>query len=228
MLVMNWMSARLVSVGPRATLGEALQLAEDYQVKRLVVMEGDELVGVVTDRDLKRADASAVQPPPAGELERLRAEIKVADIMTPDPHTVHVHDTLEEAALLMLERRVGGVPVMDHDGRAVAVLTQSDVFRALISLTGVARGGIQFSLEMEDQPGSLRKAADAIRSHGGRVVAILQSYDRVAPGWRRVFMRAKNLRREELPALKRDLESLGHLRYLLDTTQHTREILEGG
>jgi acetoin utilization protein AcuB len=228
MLVMNWMSARLVSVEPRATLGEALQLAKDYQVKRLVVLQDGELVGVVTDRDLGRADASAVQPPPAEELERLRREVKVADIMSPRPITVHVHDTLEEAALIMLERRVGGLPVVDDQGRVLAVITQSDVFRALISLTGVARGGVQFSLEMEDQPGSLRKAADAIRSHGGRIVAILQSYDRVAPGWRRVFMRAKNLRREELPAVKRDLEALGHLRYLVDTTQHTREILEGG
>lgn len=224
MLVVNWMSARLVSIDPDATLGEALQLTKDYQVSRLVVLENGKLVGILTDRDLKRADASEAMPPPPEELKRLHEQIKVRDIMTPNPHTAHIHDTLEEAALTMLQRRVGGLPVLDDEGNVVSVITQSDVFRALISLTGITRGGVQFSLEMEDAPGSLKKAADTVRSHGGRVVAILQSYDRVAPGWRRVFMRAKSLDRSQMEQLKEELKALGHLRYLIDARENTREI----
>jgi acetoin utilization protein AcuB len=225
MLVVNWMSTRLVSIEPGASLGEALQLTKDYQVSRVVVVENDKLVGILTDRDLKRADASEAMPPPAEDIKRLHDQVKVRDIMTPNPYTVHIHETLEEAALTMLQRRVGGLPVVDDDGIPVAVITQSDVFRALISLTGATLGGIQFSLEMEDVPGSLRKAADAIRGHGGRIVAILQSYDRVAPGWRRVFMRAKGLDRSKIDSLKDELKSMGHLRYLVDDREHTREIM---
>ncbi len=224
MLVANWMSSRLVSIGPEATMGEALQLTEDYQVSRLVVLEEGKLVGIVTDRDLRSSNASEAMPPPRREVEHLRHTVKVREIMTPDPYTVHIHDTLEEAALTMLEHRVGGLPVVDDNGTVAAVITQSDVFRALISLTGVTQGGVQFSLEMEDVPGSLKKAADLTRAHGGRIVAILQSYDRVAPGWRRVFIRAKGLDRSRLDQLKEGLQALGHLRYLVDSRHHTREV----
>lgn len=224
MLVVNWMSARVVSIDPGASLGEALQLTKDYRVSRVVVLENGKLVGILTDRDMRSADASEAMPPPAEEIQRLHDQVKVRDIMTPNPYTAHIHETLEEAALTMLQRKVGGLPVVDDDNNVVAVITQSDVFRSLISLTGVTEGGVQFSLEMEDIPGSIRKAADIIRSHGGRVVSILQSYDRVAPGWRRVFMRAKGLDRSQMEQLKKELKELGHLRYLVDNRERTREI----
>lgn len=224
MLVVNWMSTRLVSISPEASLGDALQLTKDYRVSRVVVLDKDKLVGILSDRDLRSANASEVMPPPEEELKRLHSQVKVRDIMTPNPYTVHIHETLEEAALTMLQRKVSGLPVVDDDNNVVAVLTQSDVFRALISLTGVSSGGVQFSLEMEDIAGSIRKAADAIRNHGGRVVSILQSYDRVGPGWRRVFMRAKGLDRSQMDQLKQDLKALGHLRYLVDNRERTREI----
>jgi acetoin utilization protein AcuB len=224
MLVANWMSPRVVSIEPEASLGEALQLTQDYRVSRVVVLENDEMVGILSDRDMRSANASEAVPPPAEEIERLHAQVKVRDIMTPNPYTVHMHETLEEAALTMLQRKVGGLPVVDDGNKVVALITQSDVFRAFISLTGVTDGGVQFSLEMEDLPGSIRKAADAIRSHGGRVVSILQSYDRVAPGWRRVFMRAKGLDRSKMDQLKKELKDIGHLRYLVDNRERTREI----
>lgn len=224
MLVANWMSARLVSIGPDASLGEVLRLTEDYQVSRVVVVEDGKLVGILTNRDMRSAQPSTAMPPPAEEIERIYAEVKVRDIMTTNPYTSHIHETLEEAALTMLQRKVGGLPVMDDDNNVVAVLTQSDVFRALISLTGAAEGGVQFSLEMEDLPGSIRKAADAIRKYGGRIVTIMQSYDRVAQGWRRIFMRAKGLDRSQMESLKEDLKAMGHLRYLMDSRERTREI----
>ncbi|MFH2127249.1 MAG: CBS and ACT domain-containing protein [Pseudomonadota bacterium] len=224
MLVVNWMSTRLVSIDPDASLGEALQLTRDYRVSRVVVVENGKLVGILTDRDLKRADASEAAPPTAEEIKRLHDKVKVRDIMTPNPYTAHIHETLEEAALTMLQRKVSGLPVVDDDDNPVAVITQSDVFRALISLTGVTQGGVQFSLEMEDVPGSLIRVADVIRENGGRVVAILQSYDRVAPGWRRLFIRVKGLDHAQLGPLKEQLKSLGHLRYLVDSQEHSREI----
>jgi acetoin utilization protein AcuB len=224
MLVANWMSTRLVKISPEASLGEAIQLTGDYQVSRVVVVEDDKLVGILTNRDIRSAKPSDAMPPPQEEIERLYAEIKVRDIMTPHPYTSHIHETLEEAALTMLQRKVGGLPVMDDDNNVVAVITQSDVFRALISLTGVAEGGVQFSLEMEDIPGSIRKAADAIRDHGGRIVSIMQSYDRVGQGYRRVFMRVKGLDRSRKEQLSEELKTMGHLRYMVDNRERTREI----
>ncbi len=224
MLVANWMSTRLVKIGPEASFGEVLQLTEDYRVSRVVVVDNGKLLGIISNRDIRSAKPSSAMPPPAEEVERLYAEVKVRDIMTPNPYTAHMHETLEEAALTMLQRKVGGLPVVDDDNNVVAVVTQSDVFRALISLTGVTEGGVQFSLEMEDLPGNIRKAADAISDHGGRVVAILQSHDRVAQGWRRVFMRVKGLDRSQKEQLKEELKTLGHLRYLVDNRERTREI----
>lgn len=229
MLVINWMSTRLVSVDPEDSMSHAIRLIKENHIGRLPVIDKQgALVGIVSDKDLKRAGASDATALEVHELAYLLSRVKVKDIMTPNPKTVHIYDTIEEAALLMLENKISGVPVVDDEGLVVAMLTQSDIFRALIALTGVTRGGVQFALDLPDQPGSIKEAADIVRKYGGRMVSILSSYDRVAEGRRRVYFRMKNIDRSKLVQIKEDLSTVGVLLYIIDAREHTKELLAVG
>ena len=228
MLVVNWMSTRLVSVAPGDSMSHAMRLLKENHIGRLPVIENGRLVGIVSDKDLKLAGASDATALEVHELAYLLSRVKVKDIMTPKPITVHMHDTIEEAALIMLESKISGVPVVDDAGTVVAMLTQSDIFRALISLTGVTRGGVQFALDLRDEAGSIKQAADVIRKYGGRMVSILTSYDRVAEGRRRVYIRMKAVDRSKLMQIKDELSQVGVILYILDSREHTKELLALG
>ena len=106
----------------------------------------------------------------------------------------------------------------------VGTITQTDLFRVLISLTGVAKGGIQFGLQIEDRPGSIKEVADVIRKFGGRMVSILSSYDQVPEGYRKVYIRMRNIARSELQKLIQELESTAGLLYMVDHTENNRKI----
>ena len=228
MLVINWMSTRLVGVDPDDSMSQAIRLLKENHIGRLPVIKEGKLVGIVSDKDLKRAGASDATALEVHELAYLLSRVKIKDIMTPKPKTVHIYDTIEEAALVMLENKISGVPVVDDSGAVVAMLTQSDIFRALISLTGVTRGGVQFAVDLPDEPGSIKQAADVVRRYGGRMVSILTSYARVAEGRRRVYFRMKSIDRSKLMQIKEELSQVGVLLYVLDSREHTKELLALG
>ena len=228
MLVVNWMSTRLVGVDPEDSMSHAMRLLKENHIGRLPVIKDGRLVGIVSDKDLKRAGASDATALEVHELAYLLSRVKVKDIMTPKPITTHMYDTIEEAALTMLESKISGLPVVDDSGAVVAMLTQSDIFRALISLTGVTRGGVQFALDLSDEAGSIKRAADVIRKYGGRMVSILTSYDRVAEGRRRVYIRMKAVDRSKLMQIKEELGQVGVILYILDSRENTKELLALG
>ena len=80
----------------------------------------------------------------------------------------------------------------------VGIITQSDVFRAFVNITGIYKGGVQFAFSLDDKPGSIKEVADTIREHGGRIVSILSSTDMAAEGSRNVYIRIRDMAPEEL------------------------------
>jgi acetoin utilization protein AcuB len=144
--------------------------------------------------------------------------------MTKEVITVPPDFTVEETAQVLLKNKISGVPVVDASRRLVGVITQADVFRVLISLTGADNGGIQFGFQVDDRPGSIKEVADIIRRYGGRMVSILSSYDGVHEGYRKVYIRMRSIERSELQHLIQELESTGGLLYMVDSTEDNREI----
>lgn len=229
MLVQYWMSRGLVTIDPEESMSQAIRLMKDHHIGRLpVVDKKGRLVGILSDRDIKRASASDATTLAVHELAYLLTRVRVKDIMTAHPVTISPLDTVEEAALVMLERHVSGLPVVDEAGKAIAVLTQGDIFRALISLSGVTAGGVQFAMDLPDRPGSIKDACDVIRAHGGRIVSIFTTQDRAAEERRRVYVRARSLDRARLMALKEELKGVGELLYILDSRQRTKELISPG
>ena len=94
----------------------------------------------------------------------------------------------------------------------------------MISLTGVGKRGIQFALQIEDRPGSIKDVADVIRKYGGRMVSILNTYERVLEGYCKVYIRNYDIERSKLPQLKEDLKNKATLYYMVDQKENRREI----
>ncbi|MDY6880802.1 MAG: CBS and ACT domain-containing protein [Desulfatiglans sp.] len=224
MLVKNWMSKTVITIDANDSLQNAVKLLKEYNIRMLPVMKRDKLVGIVTDRDAKRASASDATTLEVHELLYLVSKIKVEDIMTKDPVTVPFDYTIEETAAILLKEKISGAPVVDHEGQVVGTITQSDIFKALISLTGVGPRGIQFALQVEDKPGSIREVADVIRGYGGRMLSILSTYENVPVGYRKVYIRMYGVHRDDLSELKEDLREKGTLLYMIDHREGKREI----
>jgi len=224
MIVSKWMSKKVVTIDVNDSMQDAMKRMKQNDIRMLPVVKKGKLVGVVTDRDLKRASASDATTLDVHELLYLVSKIKVQDVMTKNAITVPQNYTIEETAEVLLKHKISGVPVVDQNGQLVGTITQTDLFRVLISLTGVGKGGIQFAFQLEDRPGSIKEVADIIRLYGGRMVSILTSYDGVPEGYRKVFIRMHSIERARLQQLKEELSYKAALIYMVDHRKNIREI----
>ena len=224
MLVKNWMSKEVKTINVNNSMIDATRKLKEHHIKMLPVMKKDKLVGIVTDRDLKRASASDATTLEVHELLYVLSNIKVKELMTKDPVTVPPDFTIGETAELLLEKEISGVPVLNQKGEVVGVITKADIFRALISLTGLKSKGTQFAFELEDRPGSIKEVSDIIRGYGGRMVSILTSYDRAKEGHRKVYIRMYGVDRPQFQQLKEELREKANLLYMVDLRENKREI----
>ena len=224
MLVKNWMSKNVITIDADDSMQEVIKLLKENKIRRLPVIKKGKLVGIVTDRDVRQASASDATTLDIHELIYLISKIKVKDIMSRDPITVPPDFTVEETAEVLLNNRISGVPVVDHLGNIVGIITQSDLFRVLISLTGVGSRGIQFALLISDKPGSIKEVADIIRAYGGRMVSILTSYDGVSDGFRKLYIRMHSIERSQLLELQEELIKVAGLIYMVDHCENERKI----
>jgi acetoin utilization protein AcuB len=223
MLVKNWMSKPVITIDADASMNDAIKLLKNHNIKMLPVMEKGKLVGIVTDRDLKRASASDATSLEIHELLYLISKIQIREIMTKNPIMVPQDYTVEETAEILLKHNISGVPVVDQYREVVGTITQNDIFRILISLTGAEKKGIQFGIEVEDRPGSIKEVTDIIREYGGRMASILTSYDKAPEGYRRVYIRMYGIDRFKINKLKEAIEEKASLLYLVDRREVHRE-----
>jgi acetoin utilization protein AcuB len=223
MLVKNWMSKPAVTIDANDFMNDAIKLLKHQNIKMLPVLEKGKLVGIVTDRDLKRASASDATALEIHELLYLISKIKIKEIMTKNPITVPQDYTVEETAEILLKHNISGVPVVDRFRDVVGTITQNELFRILISLTGAEKRGIQFGVEVEDRPGSIKEVTDIIREYGGRMASILTSYDMAPEGFRRVYIRMYGIDRFKINKLKEAIREKASLLYLVDRREVHRE-----
>lgn len=128
-----WMSAPPVTVNLAAPLSEALALMRDHDIRRLpVVIDTGELRGIITQGDIRGADLLRLGGVDPGDIADVLRRVKVYEVMTADPVVVTPQTGLREAALLMIEGKIGGLPVVDEYHTVVGIVTESDLFEALV------------------------------------------------------------------------------------------------
>ncbi len=214
MLVKDWMSKNPITITDETSMMKAIHLMKQNRFRRLPVLQEGRLVGIVSDRDLKEASPSKATTLDVHELYYLLSELQVKDIMTRDPITAAPDDTVEHAAQIMLENTISGLPVVDDQGEVVGILTQSDVFRAFMHITGILQGGVQFALRLEDKPGLIKEVVDLLRSKGARFVSLLTSYTTAQEGYRDIYLRVKNLSPEAIEAAEKELATPHEVLYV--------------
>ncbi len=224
MLVKNWMSKTVITADADDSIHDAMKLLKTHKIRMLPVIKKSKLVGVITDRDIKRASASDATTLSVHELNYILSKVKVKEIMPDRLITVPFDYTVEETAGVLLENKISGVPVIDHDGRVVGTITQTDLFKVLISLTGVGNRGVQFALQLKDRPGYIKEVSDIIREDKGHIVSILSSNEQVPEGYRNVYIRMYGVDRSKLPQLIEVLKEKAILIYMVDHEANTREI----
>jgi len=217
LLVKYWMSKPPITVDVKAYLKEAGGILKKNKIRQLPVMENGKLIGLLTDKDIKRAAPSEVTRfEHITELYDMISHIKIKDIMTRDPVTIPVDYPIDKAARVLLDSRLSGAPVVNEEGELVGVITQTDIFRVLVSFTGVDKPGIQLAFELEDRPGSIKEVTDIIRKYGCRMFSILTNYKFAKEGYRLVFIRVSECAWEKLEHMEKELKATADLLYVGD------------
>lgn len=151
-----------VTITPDTPVMDALRIIKERNFRRLPVMENGQLIGITTRKDLKDAMPSKATTLSVWELNYLLSKLTVSEIMARPVVTAAENEYLEDAALRMLEHRVGGLPVLNDAGRLTGVITTRDILEAFTNILGMREGGQRLTLEMSDVPGSLAAATSAI------------------------------------------------------------------
>ena len=211
MLVKDWMTGEVITVNEDVSIMKASKIMKEKGFQHLPVMKRGRLVGIVSDRDLKEAHPSKATTLDIHELYYLLDKLKVEKVMSKNPHTVGTDETTEKAAALMLKHDISALPVVDQKGDLQGIITKGDVFRAMVSVSGIYQAPLQLCVEIEDRPGSIRKVTEVIRAHGGRMVSMITTYEQAPKGFRHLYIRTKDVKDEE--ALFAELKSKFKLIY---------------
>lgn len=172
MQVADRMKGEAITVTPQTTVMEAVRLLTENRIRHLPVVEGKRVVGIVTDRDLKRVAASPAIP--------------VSGVMSKPVVTVKPETLIEEAAQLLVAHKIGGLPVVEED-RLVGILTETDVLEAFVELVGIQRRTTRLEIAVERRPEALQALGEALQAQGGDIVSIVTGR-RPGPGGKEVLV----------------------------------------
>jgi acetoin utilization protein AcuB len=172
MFVGDRMTPRPVTVTPDTSVEQALHLMRSEKVRRFPVLNKQgELVGIISEKDLLYASPSPATSLSIYELPYLLSKIKIGDLMTSDVITVTEDTPLEEAARIMADSKVGGLPVV-RDGKLVGIITETDMFKVFLELFAAREEGIRVTMLVPGEKGTLAKIAGAIAEMGGNILAL--------------------------------------------------------
>jgi len=208
------MTLDVVSADENTSLIHISKIFEENDIRHLPITRKGKLVGMITDHDVKEVYPSRSTTLSAHDLYHLLSEMKAKDVMKSDVITIRLDQTMEFAAVKMLEHRVTGLPVVTEKGELMGIISQGDVFKVLIAITGIYERGVQFAFNLEEKPGSIKEAADVIREWDGQIVSILSVTDTADEGYRHVFIRIKEIPEKDLKEMTQKLEKNFMLLYV--------------
>lgn len=169
--VQLWMTPEPVTVGPETSIAEAARLMARHRIRRVPVVDGPRLVGIVSELDVARAFPPDVNPFSA-VVEPRPGDHTIGDVMTAHPVTVDPTTPIDDAAALLREHRIGAVPVVVGT-RLVGILTESDVFRAFTELLGVGRRSVRVTFDVSDDEDVLGLVETLARRHRLRIASVI-------------------------------------------------------
>jgi acetoin utilization protein AcuB len=173
LLVKDRMSKSPITIKRDDSFQTALNLLRQGGVRHLPVLEGKKLVGILTDRDLRQASPSPATSLSIYEIKYLLNKIVVEDLMVKDVITVPAATTIESAAKLLYEHKIGALPVVDEKEELLGIITETDILETFVEATGLGEPSSRIEVEMEDKPGALAKVAQLIKKHDVNIISVM-------------------------------------------------------
>jgi acetoin utilization protein AcuB len=206
MYVKDWMTTHPVVVSPETPILEAQRIMRQRKIRRLPVVKGSKLVGIVTYRDIIEASPSSATTLSIHELHYLLSKLTVGEIMAKELVVVSPNDTAEHAVLLGAEKGVGALPVV-HKGKLIGIATEADIVRAYLTMLGAKEDLIRITLKDVDVGrGTLREIAQVVEDAGAELVSIF-SIPQKASDLRMVVIRARGKDKDKV---EKALKSKGY------------------
>ncbi|MGD8519178.1 MAG: CBS and ACT domain-containing protein [Anaerolineae bacterium] len=172
MLVRERMSTKPVTITADVPITEALRVMRENQVRRLPVLDPDgRLIGIVSEKDLLYASPSPATSLSIYEMHYLLSNLKVEELMTTDVITVTPDVPLEEAARVMADNKIGGLPVVEGN-MLVGIITETDIFKLFLELLGAREQGLRLTIEVPERKGEIARLTTKIAQLGGNILAL--------------------------------------------------------
>ena len=173
MFVKDHMASPVITVTPDTPFQDALKILRDKGFRRLPVVGKDgKLVGIVSERDLLYASPSPASTLSVWEMNYLLSKITVEKVMTANVITTTPNATLESAAYTLTIHKFGGLPVVDDNGVPVGIITETDIFKALVEIFGGGQTGLRLTMHVPNGKGVLARLAQAVFEHNGNIISV--------------------------------------------------------
>lgn len=197
------MSQPVITASPDTPFQDALNLMREKKIRRLpVVDKGGRLVGIVVEKDLLYASPSPATSLSVFEIHYLLSKIKVKDVMTRRVITVREDCPLEEAARIMIDNRIGSLPIM-RGNELVGIITETDIFKVFAEALGGRRPGLRVTMQMPERKGMLAEITGTIAGLGGNIIS-LATFWGDDPAHRQITVKLEGLSGDTLvPALEK-------------------------
>jgi len=203
-LVEDIMTRRVITATPEHSVMDTLKIARQNRIRHVPIVEGNILKGVVSDRDLRDVSPSVLA---SMDLELLE-KTKVKDIMVTNVITVHPLDTVEDAARLLYENKIGCLPVVVGGNQLVGIVTDGDILFCFVEMMGVLERGSVIRVNIPDKPGSLVKVLEIISKHKVNIISIFMlPAGEKRKGIREVILRLQTI---DPSAIVDDIKELGY------------------
>jgi acetoin utilization protein AcuB len=207
MLVKERMTLHPLTMEPTASITEAHRYMKENDIRHLPIVRKDgKLVGLVTRETLMQAMPSSVTTLSIWEMNYALNRVQVRKVMVRDVITVEEDVPIEKAARIMIDNKIGCLPVMRGDS-LVGIITDIDMLCTLMELTGARRAGVRVTLQAPDARGELAKITTAVAEQGGDIVAC-GTYPAEEPLKATITLKIKHASQEDLLASLRELEAV--------------------
>jgi acetoin utilization protein AcuB len=204
MLVQNWMTRDVVTVEADTPFLEARLILKDKKIRHLPVVDSGKLIGVVTDRDLKEAAPSGATTLDVYEVNYLLLKMTVRDLIKKAPVTVKPTNSVEKAALLMHDHKIGCLPVVDEAGSLVGMITETDLLGVMVEILGYKEKGTRIAFQVPDTPEACQELVHVLRDFRLDLRSLVTCALHTRPGYRDFVIRVKG---EQADALVKELKA---------------------
>lgn len=175
MFVSDIMTKNPVTVSPDLMVDEAALIMNKNRFRRLPVVKDGNVVGFISDSDIMQVAPSPATTLSKYEVNSLLAKIKVKEIMSKKVYTIQANAPIEEAALMMCNNKIGGMPVISSTGAIVGIITETDVFKAVVDIMGLTKANTRLTIQGDDKVGVVQNVSAVFANMGINITSLVST-----------------------------------------------------